>query len=552
MAEAEVAYSAEVPVGGTDEFVLLRDGSFVEVPEGMVLVNANQPGQAPFFMSRYEVTNAEYLSYLQASGVSRYPAGWAGGMYPAGTAAYPVIGVSSVDALAYGVWVAAGTGRAITLPSAGQVLEASRGARVSLPLSRTDSFIRPVGSDPADCSIYGCYDLIGNAREWTLEGASTARTTNQGLGFRLVCNDPLAAGSEATLPASAIDAPPPTLVDPPTVGAPTITTQPASQSVTPGSNVTFAVAATAANGTLTYQWYFNGATVNGATAATLTLAAVQVAAAGSYSVIVTSSVQVTDDVGTVHTISASIPSNAATLTVAAGQAPQITQQPLSQTVAGGTSPVFSSTASGTQPLTFKWTTEVQGSGGPMLVPPPNAVQITNTADTSLLTVGDASYFPGAKISLTVTNAYGSVTSAVATLTVVEGGVAPTITTQPAAQTVALGGTATFRVEAGGFPAPTYQWSLNGTVLAGATNATLGVASAQMSNAGNYTVTVSNAMGNVTSGAAQLTVTGASTTPPAGGGGGAPSLWFCVMLGALAGWRRWMARSCGGRSEQASR
>jgi hypothetical protein len=61
--------------------------------------------------------------------------------------------------------------------------------------------------------------------------------------------------------------------------APTITGQPASQTVAPGATVTLNVAAT---GAVSYAWYFNGAAVSGATGPTLTLYPVTSAQSGVY------------------------------------------------------------------------------------------------------------------------------------------------------------------------------------------------------------------------------------------------------------------------------
>lgn len=77
--------------------------------------------------------------------------------------------------------------------------------------------------------------------------------------------------------------------------APALTVQPASQSVTTGSPVTFSVTATG-SGTLAYQWYFTPAgsttpqAISGATAATYTISSVQSANAGDYVCVVTNSI----------------------------------------------------------------------------------------------------------------------------------------------------------------------------------------------------------------------------------------------------------------------
>jgi hypothetical protein len=118
---------------------------------------------------------------------------------------------------------------------------------------------------------------------------------------------------------------------------------------------------------------------------------------------------------------------------------------------------------------------------------------------------------------------------------------PMITAQPQSQTVAPGANVQFTVAAGGVPAPTYQWYINGSAFSGATTNTLSFTNARSSDAGAYTVVVTNALGSVTSNAATLTVS-AAVAPPAssssgGGGGGAPSLWFYGALALLASARR---------------
>ena len=109
--------------------------------------------------------------------------------------------------------------------------------------------------------------------------------------------------------------------------------------------------------------------------------------------------------------------------------------------------------------------------------------------------------------------------------------APTITTQPADQTVTAGQTATFTVAATGDEPLSYQWKKDGNDLSdggrisGAATATLTISNAQASDAGSYTVVVSNSTGSVTSNAATLTVNTLSVidiaaipgvTPPARG------------------------------------
>ncbi len=131
-------------------------------------------------------------------------------------------------------------------------------------------------------------------------------------------------------------------------------------------------------------------------------------------------------------------------------------------------------------------------------------------------------------------------------------VAPSITTQPAAATVADGATANFSVTAAGDVPLSYQWRRNGTDLVngggvtGATTAALALVSPFSFNASQISVRVSNAAGNVTSANALLTVTAVAptiTTQPANVGvvSGSPATFSVVVAGGTPTvtyqWRR---------------
>jgi hypothetical protein len=106
----------------------------------------------------------------------------------------------------------------------------------------------------------------------------------------------------------------------------------------------------------------------------------------------------------------------------------------------------------------------------------------------------------------VSNTAGSVTSSAATLTVSAASIAPSITTQPASQTVTAGQTASFSVAASGTAPLNYQWSKNGTAISGATSSSYTTpATTSSDNGALFTVVVSNAAGSVTSNSATLTV-----------------------------------------------
>jgi hypothetical protein len=92
-----------------------------------------------------------------------------------------------------------------------------------------------------------------------------------------------------------------------------------------------------------------------------------------------------------------------------------------------------------------------------------------------------------------------------------GVVAPTIITQPANTTVAVGDNATFTVVAAATPPIYYQWQFNGAPLTegngykGVNTSTLIVSNAQANRVGNYSVVVSNSVGALQSANATLTL-----------------------------------------------
>jgi pectate lyase len=143
--------------------------------------------------------------------------------------------------------------------------------------------------------------------------------------------------------------------------------------------------------------------------------------------------------------------------------------------------------------TVRWSKPVAGDGGAGSTKPLTA---TGTASTSYM----ASSSSQLALSVLVLAPSGGTATP------------PTITTQPASQTVTVGSSASFSVVASGTAPLAYQWKKNGTDITGATNSTLTIASAQTSDAGSYTVFVSNSAGSITSNAATLTVNSAPVAP----------------------------------------
>jgi len=255
---------------------------------------------------------------------------------------------------------------------------------------------------------------------------------------------------------------------------PTITTQPQRQAVAQGQNVSFYVAATG-SAPLSCQWYFNGLAISGATNASLYLASVQPAQAGDYSVVVA------NNVGWVS-------SAVAGLTVYVP--PLIVSAPVGQIAIQGQSPSFSVAATGSAPFSYQWT--FNGSAIP-------------GATASSLTLADVLPNQAGSYSVLVSNVAGSVKSPPATLVVIAP---PNITTQPQAQSVAVGQPAYFSVAASGSAPLSYQWNFNGAPLAGATDSVLTLTNVELAQAGSFNVVVTNSAGSVTSAVATLTVTNA--------------------------------------------
>jgi hypothetical protein len=177
------------------------------------------------------------------------------------------------------------------------------------------------------------------------------------------------------------------------------------------------------------------------------------------------------------------------------QSPTITMQPANQSVTVGQTATFSVTATGTAPLTYQWSDNSTAIAG----------ATSSTYTTAATVIGDNN----SQFTVTVSNAAGSITSNPATLTAMIG--LPVITTQPTSVNVCSNASLTLSVTA--LNASSYQWSFNGSPIAGATSSSYFIASATTANAGSYTVTVTNAAGSVTSQAATVLVGTSITSNP---------------------------------------
>ena len=280
------------------------------------------------------------------------------------------------------------------------------------------------------------------------------------------------------------------------ITAPTVSTQPSSQTVTAGQTASFTVTASG-TAPFTYQWRKNGSNISGATSS-------------SYTTPVTSSA----DHGTVYSVvvgnnAGTSTSNNATLTVNYG--PSISTQPGSQTVNAGQTASFGVVASGTATLAYQWTK--------------NGVNISGATASTYTTPATSSADNGAVYAVTISNAYGTVTSSNATLTFIT---APAISTQPAAQSVVVGQTASFSVTATFTGPTTYQWRKNGSNISGATSSSYTTPATVIGDNGAvFTVVVSNSAGTVTSSNATLSVFATRYIEVANASGGTYAKTECV-------------------------
>jgi hypothetical protein len=308
----------------------------------------------------------------------------------------------------------------------------------------------------------------------------TTKISNANHALTAVARD--AAGNHATSSAVTV-----TVSNAPQNTAPKITTQPLNQTVTSGQTATFSVAATG-TAPLTYQWKRNGANIVGATASSYTTPVTTTADSGSTFQIVVSN------------IAGNTPSTTVTLTVnAAAVAPSITTQPANQTVTAGQTATFSVAATGTAPLSYQWKK--------------NGSNIVGATASSYTTPATTTADNGSTFQVVLSNVAGNTPSATVTLTVNATAVAPSITTQPANQTVTAGQTATFSVAATGTAPLTYQWKKNGLNIGGATSANYTTpATTTADNASTFQVVVNNAAGNTPSVTVTLTVNPAIVTP----------------------------------------
>jgi hypothetical protein len=332
---------------------------------------------------------------------------------------------------------------------------------------------------------------------------------------------------------------------------PVITFLTPSQTV--GEGETIALQVTVENRLVAYQWFFEGKPIEGANKSLLTIEKVDFNKVGSYTVRLTAddltvlsdriSVQINDTDGQVQRTSAAYDkieeSGSATAapksTSTATTTPKSASTAKSGSVSHGytTTQTYSTVGGSKDPGEPNHCGETGGASQWYAWQSPTNGTVVITTDGSNFDTVLAVYIGPGDSYATLTNVAcdnnsgaNGLTSRVSFKTkagttyfiAVDGvngaqgtvklsivvGSEPKIVAQPESKAVYFGGNTTLTVAAQAFPAPSYQWSFNGTNIAGATNAALNLTGLSPANLGAYRVRVTNSLGLVLSIPAELT------------------------------------------------
>ncbi|HEV2392999.1 MAG TPA: immunoglobulin domain-containing protein, partial [Verrucomicrobiae bacterium] len=257
------------------------------------------------------------------------------------------------------------------------------------------------------------------------------------------------------------------------LGPPMVVTQARNEVVLAGQTTSLSVSVSSCP-PLAYQWYFDETiSVPDGTNATLVISNITPEEAGSYFVVVTNAY-------------GSVTSTPVQLDVVEPAA--ILNGPTDQVATNGDTVTFNVTAQGTSPLGYQWYFNQTNS----------LLDQTNES----LALSNIMVSQSGLYEVVVTNAYGSITSAPAQLTVFGP---PFILSAPSNQAAINGATVNFNVAALGVGPLEYQWFFNSIALAGASLQNLSLSNVTPVQSGNYSVLVSNAFGPTFSGPASLRV-----------------------------------------------
>ena len=284
-----------------------------------------------------------------------------------------------------------------------------------------------------------------------------------------------------------------------------VATPPADRTACPGSNTSFSVAGVSGSPLITFQWRRNGVnlingvngngtTVAGVTTTAVSLSSLAAADAGAYTCLVSG--------GCSNFLTA-----AGNLTI--GTPVVINTQPVASTQCAGTNKTFSVVATVTPAPTFQWQRNTvninDGTTGTGTV-------ITG-ATTASLTLSSIDIADAGSYRCIISTPCDTAISSAASLNVTPG---TFITSSPAPVAILDGGNAAFAISAAGTSPITFQWQrngvnlgngvkANGTIIGGATAASLSLASAAPDETGTYRCVITSPCGSFNSGSAALVV-----------------------------------------------
>jgi hypothetical protein len=291
-----------------------------------------------------------------------------------------------------------------------------------------------------------------------------------------------------------------------------ITTPPAAQAICEGTTATFTTVAQG-QGTISYQWLFNGSTISGANSASYAIPNLASSNAGLYSVAVTATC------GTVT-------SSAVQLTV--NPLTTISTQPVNASICDSTILSLSVVASGTAPISYQWyrgTTQITSASS---TPGVYLDNVGTVAESGLYTV-------------VVSGGCSNATSAAATVVVSPN---TWITAQPVSYTGCALNPTSLSVSGLGANLQ-YQWYIGSnpsTAIPGATSATYNLSNPQTSNSGSYTVTLTGAnngqCGTQTSNIALVTINPVPSAGTISGGNSGVCVGSTINLTNLASGGVW--------------
>ncbi|NBR85440.1 MAG: hypothetical protein EBT61_08025 [Verrucomicrobia bacterium] len=226
---------------------------------------------------------------------------------------------------------------------------------------------------------------------------------------------------------------------------------------------------------LSYQWLKNSMPIPNATNATLPLPGIQLADAGTYTIVVTN-------------VAGAISSNL-TVSVTASTPPVITTQPTNQVVLSNSTVQLTVAATGTVPLSYQWR-----KGGVNLTT--NAV--TFGINTAQLTIYNFSDTNAGDYTVVITNYAGSVTSAVATISILQVTTPVFLTQPPPVISILTNAPFTINTVVAGTPTPALQWQKNNVNIPGATNAIFNGLTTNYNGGGSFRLIAANLNGSATS------------------------------------------------------